>query len=68
MGSLRKTFDLVRMGVGSLLGIAGLGTISLAILPFRGERLGLGLGELVLGTVIALGVITPLRMSRHHSS
>lgn len=67
MGSLRKTFSLLRMAGGSVLGIAGFGTISLAIMPFRGEQLGLGLGELALGTVLALGVLTPLRTSRRHA-
>jgi hypothetical protein len=68
MQTFKKGFDLTRMALGSLLGIVGFGTISLAILPFRGEQLGMGLGELALGTVLALGVLTPLRTARHHVS
>ncbi len=68
MTTLKKGFDLTRMGVGSILGIVGFGTISLSILPFRGGQLGLGLGELALGTVLALGVLTPLRTARHKMS
>jgi hypothetical protein len=49
------------MILGSLLGILGFGRISLALFPFRPGALGVGLAEIVLGTLLVLGIITPVR-------
>lgn len=59
--SALRLMALLRMTVGSVLGILGFGTLSLALMPFNGGGLLLGLGELVLGTFLALGVLSPLR-------
>ncbi|WP_369825239.1 hypothetical protein [Sulfobacillus sp. hq2] len=67
MESLKKSVSFLRMAGGSVLGIAGFGTISTGILPFRGEHVLLGLGEVAVGTVLALGVLTPLRTGHHPS-
>ncbi len=49
------------MILGSLLGILGFGRISLALFPFRPGALGVGLAEIILGTLLVLGIITPVR-------
>lgn len=60
--SLERVVALLRMTLGSVLGIVGFGTLSLALMTFNGGGLLLGLGELAVGTFLALGVLSPLRL------
>ncbi len=61
---LKQAFGILRLALGSILGIVGFGTISLGLLPFKASAFGTGVGELAVGTVLALGVLTPMRGRR----
>lgn len=52
---------LLRMAVGSALGILGFGTLSAGFVQLNGAVMGLGVLMIALGTILALGVMAPLR-------
>ena len=56
-----RTWYLIRMMVGSVLGIIGFGTLSLGFVNLSGGRMAFGVLEILLGTFVALGVMSPLR-------
>jgi len=60
----RRIWVLLRMSVGSVLGIVGFGTLSLGFVNLDTPRMGLGVLEILLGTFLALGVMAPLRKSK----
>ncbi|MCY0909978.1 MAG: hypothetical protein OWR62_16515, partial [Sulfobacillus thermotolerans] len=63
----RRSLEMIRFALGSVLGILGFGTISLALFPFRAGTFFLGIGELGIGTVLALAVMAPVRRKRQNS-
>jgi hypothetical protein len=52
---------LLRMVIGSALGILGFGTLSDGFVSLNARVMGLGILEIALGTFVALGVLAPLR-------
>jgi len=59
-----KFWNLLRMSVGSVLGIIGFGTLSMGFVNLSGPRMLLGVVEILAGTFIALGVMSPLRKGK----
>ena len=62
-----RLWYLIRMSVGSVLGIIGFGTLSLGFVDLSGMRMALGVFEIFIGTFIALGVMSPLRKRKEQS-
>jgi hypothetical protein len=52
---------LIRMSVGCMLGIVGFGTLSGGFVSLNEAEMALGVFEILIGTVVALGVMAPLR-------
>ncbi|MCY0864976.1 MAG: hypothetical protein OWQ57_08505 [Sulfobacillus sp.] len=63
---IRRIVALLRMIVGSVMGIVGFGTLSLGFVQLSGGTMGLGVLEILAGTFLALGVMAPLRVKRSH--
>ncbi len=63
-----RWFPALRALIGSVLGIIGFGTLSLGFAQWHISNLLLGLGEMLIGTFLALGVLTPLRRRHSHPS
>lgn len=61
-----KLWHMVRMAIGSVLGVIGFGTLSLGFVGLNGASMALGVGEILLGAFVALGVMSPLR--RHKAA
>lgn len=59
-----KIWGLVRMSVGCVLGIIGFGTLSIGFVNLSGLRMMLGVIEILAGTFVALGVMSPLRKAK----
>lgn len=59
-----QLWHLVRMSIGSVLGIIGFGTLSLGFVHLSGVGMVLGFVEILLGAFIALSVMSPLRKHR----
>ncbi|MCL4319547.1 MAG: hypothetical protein M1596_06640 [Firmicutes bacterium] len=57
---------MLRMIVGSVLGILGFGTLSLGFEQLNGETMIVGVIGILLGTFIAMGVLAPLRRKHNH--
>lgn len=57
----KRLWVLLRMSLGSGLGIIGFGTLSLGFVNLSAPRMLLGVVEIVAGTFLALGVMAPLR-------
>lgn len=60
---LSRLGALLRMSVGSVLGILGFGAVSLGFVDLSVPRILFGFLIIGLGTVLALGVTAPLRRS-----
>lgn len=60
----RQIWALVRMVVGSVIGIVGFGTLSMGFVRLSGAVMGQGVLEILLGTFIAMGVLAPIRIGR----
>lgn len=60
----KRFLVLLRMVLGSVLGIVGFGTLSLGFVGLSVARMGLGVLEILVGTFLALGVMAPLRKPR----
>lgn len=58
---MRRGFAATRFTLGSVLGIAGLGFMGRSAWPFQLSPFGGGLILLIVGAVIALGVIAAPR-------
>lgn len=56
-----RIWNLIRMTAGSVLGIIGFGTLSLGFADLSGLHMALGGLEILMGTLVALGVMAPLR-------
>ncbi len=61
---LDRIIHLLRMSLGSVLGIIGFGTLSMGFVHLSPGQLTLGLCEILLGTFVALGTMAPLRKRR----
>ncbi|MCY0898475.1 MAG: hypothetical protein OWU33_05975 [Firmicutes bacterium] len=57
----KQLWSLLRMSVGSVLGIIGFGTLSMGFVQLNVAEMLVGVFEILLGAFIALGVMTPLR-------
>lgn len=55
------SWNLIRMVVGSALGIIGFGTLSSGFVDLSAPTMVIGLIEILVGTFVTLGVLTPLR-------
>lgn len=55
------SWSLVRMVVGSALGIIGFGTLSSGFVDLSVSTMVMGVIEILVGTFFALGVLSPLR-------
>lgn len=60
----KQLWNFARMAVGTVLGIIGFGTLSLAFVHLSLEGMAMGLFEILAGTFVALGVMSPLRKRR----
>lgn len=60
-----RIWSLARMIIGSVIGVIGFGTLSLAFVHLSAGGLAAGLVEILVGAFIALGVMSPLR--KHHT-
>lgn len=58
----------LRFGLGSFLGIMGLGQMGQTLIPFRGIPFLQGIGFLVIGLFLSLGVIVALRRGKNSSN
>lgn len=63
-----RLWVLLRMSVGSVLGIVGFGTLSFGFVGLSAPEMLLGVFEILAGSFLALGVMTPLRKPRHQAS
>ncbi len=61
-----KVWHMLRMALGSVLGVIGFGTLSLGFVALNMPNMALGIGEILLGAFVALGVLSPLR--RHKTA
>lgn len=59
-----QAFVLIRMSVGSVVGIIGFGTLSFGFVDLSVPRMLFGVVEILAGTFLALGVMAPLRKSK----
>ncbi len=59
-----QAFVLIRMSVGSVVGIMGFGTLSFGFVDLSVPRMLFGVVEILAGTFLALGVMAPLRKSK----
>ncbi|MCY0879907.1 MAG: hypothetical protein OWU84_13335 [Firmicutes bacterium] len=57
----KQVWSLLRMSVGSVLGIIGFGTLSMGFVELSVPEMAIGVFEILLGAFIALGVMAPLR-------
>lgn len=64
--SPRKWLAMLRMIVGSVLGILGFGTLSIGFEQLNGVIMIVGVIAILLGTFIAMGVLAPLRQGKHN--
>ncbi len=55
------SWNLIRMVVGSALGIIGFGTLSSGFVDLSAPTMVIGLIEILVGTFVTLGVLAPLR-------
>lgn len=59
-----KLWHMVRMALGSVLGVIGFGTLSMGFVALNVPSMALGVGEILLGAFVALGVMSPLRRNK----
>lgn len=60
----RRWVHAVRMILGSVLGIIGLSTVSVAFAHRSTADLAVGLFEILLGAFVALGVSSPIQRKK----
>ncbi len=58
---------MVRMVVGSVLGVVGFGTLSYGFVGLHPPTMLVGVTEIGVGSLLALGVLAPLRKQRRRS-
>lgn len=54
----------LKMASGSVAGVLGFATLSSGFVGLNGGTMALGVGEILLGTFLAMGVMVPLRPQR----
>ncbi|WP_243239884.1 hypothetical protein [Sulfobacillus harzensis] len=61
----KSIWSMIRMVLGSILGIIGFGTLSMGFVGLNGAQMGLGVFEILLGVFLALGALSPMRKASH---
>lgn len=57
----KSLWPMLRMSLGSVLGIIGFGTLSMGFVSLSGAQMVLGVIEILVGVFFALGVLSPMR-------
>lgn len=58
---------MLRMSIGSVLGIIGFGTLSMGFVSLSGIQMAVGVLEILAGVFFALGVLAPMRKHKEQA-